>query len=123
VAGVFGRHQVSIRSMEQEGLGDDARLVFITHQAREADVQATLRELRDLDAVKQVGGLLRVVGAASCRGRPCATSPPGAAPELGFADVLLAGLADRRRPVRARELAPLPLVGHGRALRRGRHSR
>lgn len=30
VAGVFGRHGVSIRSMEQEGLGDDARITFIT---------------------------------------------------------------------------------------------
>ena len=54
---------VSIRTAEQEGLGDDARLVFITHEAREADVQATLRELRDLDVVKRVGGLLRVIGA------------------------------------------------------------
>ena len=33
VAGVFARHDVSIRAMEQEGLGDDARLVFITHDA------------------------------------------------------------------------------------------
>jgi homoserine dehydrogenase len=64
VTGVFSRHGVSIRAAEQEGLGDDARLVFITHEAREADVQATLRELRDLDVVKQVGGLLRVVGSA-----------------------------------------------------------
>ena len=45
VAGVFGDHGVSIRSMEQEGLGDEARLIFITHRAREADVQATLRDL------------------------------------------------------------------------------
>ena len=37
--------RVSIRSMEQEGLGDEARLIFITHRAREADVQATLRDL------------------------------------------------------------------------------
>ena len=35
VAGVFGDHGVSIRSMEQEGLGDEARLIFITHRARE----------------------------------------------------------------------------------------
>ena len=35
VAGVFGGHGVSIRSMEQEGLGAEARLVFITHTARE----------------------------------------------------------------------------------------
>jgi homoserine dehydrogenase len=62
VTGVFARHNVSIRAAEQEGLGDDARLVFITHEAREADLQATLRDLRDLDVVKRVGGLLRVIG-------------------------------------------------------------
>ena len=62
VTGVFARHGVSIRALEQEGIGDDARLVFITHEAREADVQATVRELRDLDVVRRVGGLLRVIG-------------------------------------------------------------
>jgi homoserine dehydrogenase len=70
VAGVFGAHEVSIRSMEQEALdpGADtpsgaARLIFITHAAREADVRATLHELRALDAVLSVGSVLRVVGA------------------------------------------------------------
>jgi homoserine dehydrogenase len=62
VAGVFGRHEVSIRSMEQEGLGDEARLVFITHMAREAAVQATLRDLRQLDAVDRITSVLRVIG-------------------------------------------------------------
>jgi homoserine dehydrogenase len=62
VTGAFAKHDVSIRSMEQEGHADEAQLVFITHEAREADVQATLRDLRDLDVVKRVGGLLRVVG-------------------------------------------------------------
>ena len=62
VAGVFGEHGVSIRSMEQEGLGDEARLVFITHLAREAAVQATLRDLNHLDAVDQITSVLRVIG-------------------------------------------------------------
>ena len=62
VAGVFGRHGVSIRSMEQEGLGGEARLIFITHEAVERDVQATLHDLRELDAVLGVGTVLRVVG-------------------------------------------------------------
>ena len=62
VAGVFGEHAVSIRSMEQEGLGDEARLVFITHVAREAAVQATLRDLRQLDAVDRITSVLRVIG-------------------------------------------------------------
>jgi homoserine dehydrogenase len=62
VAGVFAQHDVSIRSVEQEGLGDEARLIFITHEAPEAAVQATLHELRHLDAVDRVAGLLRVIG-------------------------------------------------------------
>jgi homoserine dehydrogenase len=65
VAGVFGRHGVSIASMEQEGRGDAARIVFITHLGRERDVQATVRELRELDAVRRVGSLIRVFGSES----------------------------------------------------------
>ena len=70
VAGVFGAHEVSIRSMEQAALdpadgapAGAARLIFITHAAREADVRATLHELRSLASVNSVGSVLRVVGA------------------------------------------------------------
>jgi homoserine dehydrogenase len=64
VSGVFAEHEVSIRSMEQEPLtdSDDARLVFITHDAPEAAVQATLHDLRQLDVVRRVASILRVVG-------------------------------------------------------------
>lgn len=62
VAGVFGTHGVSIRSMEQEGLDDQARLVFITHEASESAVRSTLRELSSLDAVQRVNSVLRVIG-------------------------------------------------------------
>lgn len=61
VTGAFARHGVSIRAAEQEGIDPEARLVFITHAAREADVQATVRELRELPVVRRVGGLLRVI--------------------------------------------------------------
>jgi homoserine dehydrogenase len=61
VAGVFGDHGVSIRSMEQEGLGDEARLIFITHEAYERDVQATIHDLRGLDVVGRVGSVMRVL--------------------------------------------------------------
>ena len=63
VTGVFARHGVSIRAAEQEGNAPDARLVFITHEAKESAVQATMRELRELDVVRSLGGLLRVIGA------------------------------------------------------------
>jgi len=59
---VFADHDVSIRSMEQVGLGEEAQLIFITHTARERDVQASLQELRHLDVVEQVGTVLRVIG-------------------------------------------------------------
>jgi homoserine dehydrogenase len=62
VAGVFGAHNVSIRSMVQEGLGDEARLIFMTHTARERDVQATLEGLRELDVVDRIGAVIRVIG-------------------------------------------------------------
>ena len=62
VAATFGAHGVSIRAMEQEGLGEEARLVFITHEAQERDVQATLQDLRDLASVRRVVSMLRVVG-------------------------------------------------------------
>src|SRR5262249_34128982 len=58
----FAEHGVSIKSMQQQGIGDDARLVFVTHRAREADVRATVRALRDVDAVHEVAAVLRVIG-------------------------------------------------------------
>jgi homoserine dehydrogenase len=61
VAGVFGDHRVSISSMEQEGLGDEARLIFVTHVARESDVQATIADLRNLEAVRHVGSVIRLL--------------------------------------------------------------
>jgi len=62
IATQFGNHGVSIKSMEQRGLGADARLVFITHKAREADLAATLDALRDVAVVHRVGSVIRVVG-------------------------------------------------------------
>ena len=62
VAKVFGDHKVSIRAMEQVGWDDEARLIFLTHKAREGDLLATIDELRLLQAVDRVGGVLRVIG-------------------------------------------------------------
>lgn len=61
IAGVFGDHDVSIASMEQERLDTDARIVFVTHHASERDVRVTLDELRNLDVVRRVGSVIRVL--------------------------------------------------------------
>lgn len=62
VANVFGTHDVSIRSMEQEGLGNEAKIIFITHVAQELAVDACLDGLRALPEVRRVVSVLRVIG-------------------------------------------------------------
>jgi homoserine dehydrogenase len=62
VAKIFGDHDVSIRAMEQVGLADEARLIFLTHVAKEGDLLATIDELRMHQAVDRVSGVLRVIG-------------------------------------------------------------
>jgi homoserine dehydrogenase len=62
VASAFGDNKVSIKSVVQEGRGDDALLVLITHRANEGSLQQTVRDLRALDAVLHVRSVLRVEG-------------------------------------------------------------
>jgi homoserine dehydrogenase len=62
IADHFGRNGVSIERVWQEGSGDEATLVFITHRAQEGAFQKTLQELRELRAVRAVQSLLRVEG-------------------------------------------------------------
>ena len=61
VAGVFGRHEVSIQSMEQSGFASEARLSFLTHEARARDVSSTLAELDQLASVESIGACIRVI--------------------------------------------------------------
>jgi homoserine dehydrogenase len=62
VTKVFGDNDVSIRSMEQVGRSGEARLLFITHVAREGDVRSTLAALGALDSVEHIGEVMRIVG-------------------------------------------------------------
>jgi homoserine dehydrogenase len=62
IASAFGEHGVSIKSMQQQGIAEDARLIFVTHKARERDFEATMHAVRQLDVVHKVGSILRVVG-------------------------------------------------------------
>jgi homoserine dehydrogenase len=62
IAERFAHNAVSIERVWQEGTGDEATLVFITHRAQEGAFQKTLEELRELEAVRSVASLLRVEG-------------------------------------------------------------
>ena len=63
VAAVFGRHNVSIQSMEQSGFAQEARLSFLTHEAIGRDVAATIDELKRLNSVDTAGACIRVIDA------------------------------------------------------------
>jgi homoserine dehydrogenase len=62
VADAFARHDVSIERVRQDGHGDDASLVLVTHEAADADLSATVEDLRGLDVVRAVASVMRVEG-------------------------------------------------------------
>jgi homoserine dehydrogenase len=62
IASSFARHGVSIASVRQEGFGDHATLVIVTHASQEGKQRATFAELRGLDVVKRVRSTMRVMG-------------------------------------------------------------
>ena len=61
VASVFDGNRMSIESMEQEGLGREARLGFITHEAEENRLESTLAQLSELSCVEKLGTIIRVL--------------------------------------------------------------
>jgi homoserine dehydrogenase len=62
VAQAFATQDVSIQTVRQEGHGDDATLVLVTHAAPDSALAATVEELRRLDAVRAVASVMRVEG-------------------------------------------------------------
>lgn len=60
VAEVFADHNVSIRSVRQEGSGDDAQLVLVSHPAPDAALRSTVERLRGHEMVREVAGVMRV---------------------------------------------------------------
>jgi len=61
IADVLGRAEISVKSVVQRGSGTDARLVMVTHRAREADFYAALEEISDLDFLRAPPRAIRVV--------------------------------------------------------------
>ena len=62
VAQTFAEHEVSIQTVRQEGHGDDAQLVVVSHRATDAALAATVDTLRGLDFVHDVSSVMRVEG-------------------------------------------------------------
>ena len=62
VADAFARHGVSIKAVRQEGRGEDANLMIVTHTAREDALAATVASLGAMEAVRAVDSVMRVEG-------------------------------------------------------------
>jgi homoserine dehydrogenase len=63
VATEFGRREVSIAELRQDGLvGEDARIVVVTHRATDAALSETVAALSELDVVEDVTSVLRLEG-------------------------------------------------------------
>jgi homoserine dehydrogenase len=63
-AQAFAEQGVSIQTVRQEGRGDAATLVLVTHAARDAALDATVQKLAGLPFVRRAAGVLRVEGMA-----------------------------------------------------------
>ena len=64
VALAFADHDVSIQTVKQEGRGADAQLVVVSHTATDAQLAATVEQLRTMEAVRDVTSVMRVEGDA-----------------------------------------------------------
>ncbi|WP_406282733.1 homoserine dehydrogenase [Embleya sp. NBC_00896] len=62
VAAVFAQHDVSIDTVRQQGRDGDATLVIVTHTAADAALAATVADLRGMDIVRDIAGIMRVEG-------------------------------------------------------------
>jgi homoserine dehydrogenase len=65
IAAGFGDEDVSIRSVWQEGVDEEAALIVVTHQAPESSQRAALETLSAIPEVIEVASVIRVLGPSS----------------------------------------------------------
>ncbi|AZI58168.1 homoserine dehydrogenase [Nakamurella antarctica] len=63
VAKCFADHGVSISTVRQQGTGNDATLVVVTHTGVDSALAATVNELGEMTAVRKVNSVMRVANA------------------------------------------------------------
>jgi homoserine dehydrogenase len=64
VAAAFAEQAVSIQTVRQEGRGDAATLVLVTHSATDAALDATVQKLAGMPFVRRAASVMRVEGMA-----------------------------------------------------------
>ena len=62
VAGAFAEQGVSIQTVRQEGRGDAATLVLVTHSAPDEALARTVERLSEMSFVRRAASVMRVEG-------------------------------------------------------------
>jgi homoserine dehydrogenase len=61
IADVLGRNELSVKSVVQRGLGQEARLVMVVHRAPESQFEAAITELSGLEFLRSAPRAIRVI--------------------------------------------------------------
>jgi homoserine dehydrogenase len=58
---VLGEHEISIRSVVQRGIGENARLVMVTHPVLESSLRVAVEQIGGFDFVRSPPRMIRVI--------------------------------------------------------------
>jgi homoserine dehydrogenase len=61
IAQVLGENEISVKSVVQRGIGDDARLVMVVHECLESRFAAAVEEIGGLDEIRSAPRFIRVI--------------------------------------------------------------
>jgi homoserine dehydrogenase len=61
IAQVLGDNEISVKSVVQRGIGDDARLVMVVHECLESRFAAALEEIAELEDLRSAPRAIRVI--------------------------------------------------------------
>ena len=61
IAKILGDHEVSVKSVNQRGMGNDARLLMVMHEGLESRFDAALEEIARLDFLRSPPRSIRVI--------------------------------------------------------------
>lgn len=59
---IFAESGISIRTVRQENRDGSARLIVVTHEAKERDLSETVEKVSQLDSVKEINSVIRLAG-------------------------------------------------------------
>lgn len=62
LAKTFSNHGISLRTVRQAEKDGHARLIVVTHTAKESELEATVEQIKNSDSVKKINSVIRLAG-------------------------------------------------------------